>query len=57
MLYLLLFVVYLLNRSHKVALNLAFLVPNWSVRLNFIVVLFGQICSVFACEISSIDYS
>jgi hypothetical protein len=54
MLDLLLFVVYFLHRSHKVAFYLAFLVPNRPIGLNFVVVLFSLICSIFAGEICSI---
>ena len=53
---LLLFMVYLLHRAHEVALNLAFLIPNWSIRLNCVVVLFSLHASLFTCEVGSINH-
>ena len=57
MLNLLLLMVYLLHGTHEIALDLAFLVPNWSIGLNCVVILFSLDTSLFAGEVSSVDDS
>lgn len=51
----LILVIYLLSRTHKVALNLPFFIPHQPVRLYRFVVVCSLICSIFASLVSSVN--